>query len=95
MAPAVAAAAGLALIIQKLFFQGRRLIAAALLVTLAVFLVSNIGITLKLINVWKDTGSFWSPVIEIEPVGPAYGDRGVYYLINGRSAEAVDDLVWP
>lgn len=92
IAPSIAAAAGLVLYTGRFLAQGRRLYAAALLGAVTVFLAISAGITLKLINVWQDTGSFWSRVIEIEPVGRAYGDRGVYYLINGRSAAAVDDF---
>jgi hypothetical protein len=50
------------------------------------------GVTLKLIPVWRDTGTFWSRVIAIDPVGRAYGDRGVYSLINGRSDAAREDF---
>lgn len=92
IAPGIAVAAALVLFTGKLLAQGRRLFAVALLGTVAVFLAISVGITLKLVNVWKDTGSFWSRVIEIEPVGRAYGDRGVYYLINGKSAAAANDF---
>jgi protein O-mannosyl-transferase len=92
IAPAIAVAAALVLFTGRLLSQGRRFLATVLLGTVAVFLAVSVGITLKLISVWKDTGSFWSRVIEIEPVGRAYGDRGVYYLINGKSAAAVDDF---
>ena len=92
IAPSLAAAAALVLFTWRLLAQGRRLFAAAMLGMLTIFLLVSIGITLKLINVWENSGTFWSRVIEIEPVGRAYADRGVYYLINGRSAAAVDDF---
>ncbi|MBT0666550.1 hypothetical protein KI809_19750 [Geobacter pelophilus] len=88
IALSIAVAAALVLFSRRLPPQGRRLLAIAL----AFFLVINVGITLKLIKVWQDTGTFWSRVIEIEPVGRAYGDRGVYYLINRKSAAAVEDF---
>lgn len=56
------------------------------------FLAGNIAISQGLIKAWRDTGTFWSRVIAIEPVGRAYGDRGVFYLINGRSPEALADF---
>jgi len=88
----IAAAAGLMLLAERLIAAGRRLSAALLLGSVTLCLGVGTGITLKLIKVWQDTGTFWSRVIEIEPVGRAYGDRGVFYLINGRSAEAADDF---
>jgi len=80
----IAAAGGLGCL------QGRskRILAAAM----AVFLLFSVVMTQKLIAVWHDTGTFWSRVIAVEPVGSAYGDRGVFLLINGRSAEAVEDF---
>ncbi|NVN99729.1 MAG: hypothetical protein HXX17_10420 [Geobacteraceae bacterium] len=92
IAPAIAAAAALGLLVERLLAKGSRRCAAALVGICAVFLALNVGITLKLINVWKDTGSFWSRVIEIRPVGRAYADRGVFSLINGRAAAAIEDF---
>lgn len=92
IAPGIAAAAAVMVLSGKLLAQGRRFFAAAVLGGVAVFIAASIGITVRLISAWKDTGSFWTRVIEIEPVGRAYGDRGVFNLINGRSAAAVDDF---
>ncbi len=85
--PAIAAAAVLGILHGRLAAAGKYLAAAVI-----AFLLFTAAMTQQLIGVWHDTGTFWSRVIEVEPVGRAYGDRGVYYLINGRSAEAVEDF---
>lgn len=92
VAPCIAAAAAVVLLAGRLQLRGRSYLSVTLLAVVAGFIVINVAVTLKLVKVWQDTGSFWSRVIEIEPVGRAYGDRGVYYLINGRSAAAVADF---
>lgn len=92
VAPCIAAAAAVVLLAGRLQLRGRSCLSVTLLAVVAGFIVLNVAVTLKLVKVWQDTGSFWSRVIEIEPVGRAYGDRGVYYLINGRSAAAVADF---
>lgn len=61
-------------------------------VSIIVVFVGYAGVTVKLIPVWKDTGTFWSRVIKIDPVGRAYGDRGVFYLLKGRNSEALNDF---
>lgn len=90
--PGIAAAAWLTLAAGRFSAAGRRSVTALLLGGSALFLGGSIFMTVKLIPVWRDTGTFWSRVIELEPVGRAYGDRGVFYLINGRSAEAAEDF---
>jgi tetratricopeptide (TPR) repeat protein len=92
IAPTIGCAVLLARQIGRWLEQGawRRSGAAGALVVLC--LCGATAITLQLIPVWKDTGTFWSRVIAIQPVGRAYGDRGVYYLIAGRSAEAERDF---
>jgi tetratricopeptide (TPR) repeat protein len=94
--PLIAPAIGAAILFRRLcndwLVTGKRLRVAALGLLVTVFLFGSVTITLKLVPVWRDTGAFWSRVIAIAPVGRAYGDRGVYYLINGRSAEAVEDF---
>lgn len=94
IAPSIFAAAALLALIQQLQEKGGRLRQIAVVIggAVMVLLAINLGITLKLIRVWQDTGSFWSRVIAVEPVGRAYGDRGVYHLINGRSPEAIGDF---
>jgi tetratricopeptide (TPR) repeat protein len=92
IAPSIAAAAVMMLFVGKIKATGHKFMVVILLNSVALCLVFAAGITIRLINVWKDTGTFWSRVIEVEPVGRAFGDRGVFYLINGRSADAVDDF---
>jgi len=92
IAPGIAAAAWVAMLLDRLRTEGRRIATGLLLGSITLCLAAGIGITVKLIKVWHDTGTFWTRVIEIDPVGRAYGDRGVFYLINGRIAEAVDDF---
>jgi len=87
IAPSIAAAGALAMLYSRLAVMKRYLASAV-----AVFLIFSVVMTERQIAVWQDTGTFWSRVIEIEPVGRAYGDRGVFYLINGRSADAVEDF---
>ncbi|GAM10543.1 transmembrane and TPR repeat-containing protein 3 [Geobacter sp. OR-1] len=92
IAPGIAVAAGIALLSRRLKPVRLRPVLIASLLTAALIVAVNIGISLQLIKVWKDTGSFWSRVIEIDPLGRAYGDRGVFYLINGKSGAAVADF---
>jgi hypothetical protein len=88
----ISAAAVLTILVERLRTDGRRYVSIFLPAGIVICLIVNVVITSRLISVWKDTGSFWSRVIEINPVGRAYGDRGVFYLIKGRSAEAADDF---
>ena len=87
----IAAAAGLIHLATRSRAAGRRF-GAIVVLAVVLFLAGNVAMTLRLIRVWKDTATFWTRVIEIEPVGRAYGDRGVFLLISGRSAAAVDDF---
>jgi tetratricopeptide (TPR) repeat protein len=90
--PLIAPTIGVVLLLQRYGSRpggGKATVAASLSLLV---LLGMTGMTLKLIPVWRDTGSFWSRVIEISPVGRAYGDRGVYYLITGRSDAAREDF---
>jgi tetratricopeptide (TPR) repeat protein len=63
------------------------------LVTLVAALMFCYGIlTYRLIGVWKDTATLWSRVIDIQPVGSAYKERGLFYLVSGRYRDAIADL---
>ena len=94
--PAIVPTIGAALLLTRLFRgwleQGRLVPAAVGAGLVALFLLCLIVTTQKLIPVWRNTGTFWSRVIEVNPVGRAYADRGVYYLINGRSGAALEDF---
>jgi tetratricopeptide (TPR) repeat protein len=48
--------------------------------------------TWNLINIWTNTETVWSRIIDIQPTGRAYKERGVYYLTTGKYSEAADDL---
>lgn len=50
------------------------------------------GITLRLIPVWDNTGTLWSRVIAIDPLGRAYQERGLYRFNNGDAYGAAEDL---
>jgi hypothetical protein len=62
------------------------------LLPVVLLLLLYAGMTVRLIGVWQDTGSFWSRVIDQRPNARAYADRGVFYLINGNSAAALADF---
>jgi tetratricopeptide (TPR) repeat protein len=50
------------------------------------------GMTIKLISGWKDTESFWSRIIDVDPIGRAYQERGIYRLATGKYIAANDDF---
>jgi len=73
-------------------FQKKEMACRGALLLVAGLLTVYVCVTLRLIRVWENTGTFWTRVIEISPIDKAYSDRGVFYLINGKSSAAVDDL---
>lgn len=46
----------------------------------------------RLIAVWKNTETVWSRIINLQPTGRAYKERGLYYLSVGSDAAAERDL---
>ena len=70
----------------------RSLLFSLAVAALVVLLVWYAGMTGRLIDVWHDTGTLWSRVIDISPMGRAYADRGVFYLTTGKSGAAIDDF---
>ncbi len=48
--------------------------------------------TERLIEVWHDTGTFWSRIIEVTPLGRAYQERGMYHFAKGEYVLAIEDL---
>lgn len=90
VAPSIAAAAMLGIGYGKLAAAASRyrffLTAIAL-----VMLVWYAGVTVRLIAVWDNTGTFWSRVIEFEPGAQAYKERGWYRYSNGMYRQAIDD----
>lgn len=61
-------------------------------VTIALLMVFYVGMTLRLIDSWKNPETLWSRVIEISPAGRAYYLRAAYYSSKQRYAKAADDL---
>ncbi|WP_152609902.1 M48 family metallopeptidase [Geobacter sp. OR-1] len=55
-------------------------------------LIMQLCITYKLIGAWKDTGAFWSRVIEVEPLGRAFQERGFFQLSSGKYQAAAEDF---
>lgn len=71
---------------QKIIW--RRLVVA--FATLLVLLYA--GVTLQLIHVWQDSGSYWSRIIAIKPMGRAYQERGLYYFHQRKFDRAIADF---
>jgi tetratricopeptide (TPR) repeat protein len=64
-----------------------------LVIFLAVASLSYYGyMTQRLIGVWNNSGTYWSRVIEVKPLGRAYEGRGYYLYTQGRYNEAIDDF---
>lgn len=59
---------------------------------IALLLVFYAVMTFRLIAVWKDTGTLWTRQIDVQPLGRAYKDRGIFYYSVGRYDEALEDL---
>lgn len=47
--------------------------------------------TVRLIGVWKDSGTMWTRVITYQPFDKAYFLRGVFYSDSGNYTAAIDD----
>jgi tetratricopeptide (TPR) repeat protein len=43
-------------------------------------------------GVWRSPESFWTRIIQVEPLAIIYKERGKYYHSVGRYAEAVEDF---
>lgn len=75
-------------IIARLPRYGALLVMAAVLsVPLAHALLSY-----QMIGYWRNSGTLWSRLIDVSPVGRAYYYRGAYYLETGNYEAAVKDL---
>jgi tetratricopeptide (TPR) repeat protein len=48
--------------------------------------------TVHLIGVWKDTGTFWTRIIEVRPMGRAYQERGLYHFSRKEFDLAIADF---
>jgi protein O-mannosyl-transferase len=66
----------------------RRLVTAVAVIVMAVFMVA----TSRQLLVWRSPETFWTRIIEVEPLAIIYKERGRYYHAAGRYAEAVADF---
>ncbi|MDA8431250.1 MAG: tetratricopeptide repeat protein [Geobacteraceae bacterium] len=46
----------------------------------------------RFIGIWKNTETLWSRIIDLQPTGRAFKERGLYYLSTGSAAAAAGDL---
>ncbi|HZV83130.1 MAG TPA: tetratricopeptide repeat protein [Geobacteraceae bacterium] len=67
---------------------GRELVVSVTVMVLGIYAVT----TLRLVDVWQNTETLWSRVIEFQPLGRAYSDRGIYRMLHGNSVGAVADF---
>lgn len=63
-----------------------------ILTFLVFFCLVAYGITtVRLIGVWKDSGTMWTRVITYQPFDKAYFLRGLYYVDSGNYLASIDD----
>jgi len=72
---------------------GQRLPRYLLAVATAVLLCLCIAGTEQLIATWKNSGTLWTRVIQIQPIGRAYSYRAFYYLETGQYLAAAADFI--
>jgi lipoprotein NlpI len=90
LVPGILVAASMSFLYSRLVDKNYLRRVVTILVT-AVLLFYT-GMTLNLITVWDNTEKLWSRVIEIKPIGMAYKDRGMFYLMHGRFDAAIADF---
>jgi protein O-mannosyl-transferase len=90
--PSIAAAAGIALAYRSRTGDTRPGVRRAVTAAVVVLLLFYTGMSVRLIDVWKNTGNLWTRILAVEPVGRAYKERGLYYLQHGEYRAALDDL---
>ncbi|MBT0666542.1 tetratricopeptide repeat protein [Geobacter pelophilus] len=66
----------------------RRLVIVAAAIVVMIFMVA----TYRQQGVWRSPESFWTRIIQVEPLAIIYKERGKYYHSEGRYAEAVADF---
>jgi tetratricopeptide (TPR) repeat protein len=66
----------------------RRLLFSVVPIFIVVFMLA----TFRQLNVWKSPETFWTRIIQIEPLAIIYKERGKYYHSTGRYTEAVADF---
>jgi tetratricopeptide (TPR) repeat protein len=50
------------------------------------------GVTVKLIDVWRDTETFWGRIIDVDPIGRAYQERALFRSATQKYVGAADDF---
>lgn len=89
LAPSIAVAAAAALAWKTIRSMPLHWFCAAFLCAI----LTLYGVTtLRLIAIWDNTGTLWSRVIQLQPMGRAYKDRGIFYLKSGNYPAAIEDL---
>jgi hypothetical protein len=93
LVPSILAATGIAVLVKKATgLSGNKYLRSVVTILVSSVLFFYAGMTLKLITVWGNTEKLWSRVIEIKPVGMAYKERGIFYLMHGKFDAAIDDF---
>lgn len=90
--PALSAALFLALLADSSRLAevpSRRRLAAVMAVTVILLFMAG---TFRQLQVWKSPETFWSRIIQVEPLAISYKERGRYYHAVGRYSEAVADF---
>lgn len=91
MAPSILLAVLIVVAYQKAKQRWQRAGSIAVIVTATGLLLWYAVMTQKLIDVWNNSGSMWSRVIEYQPFDRAFFYRGLYFADNGNPQAAVDD----
>lgn len=91
--PGIAAAAIIVNGYRTLAEGGRRGLSRVIQVVIVVLLLFYIGLTQRLLGTWKHSGTLWTRVIEVQPVGRAYYFRGNYFFEEGNYTAAADDFL--
>jgi tetratricopeptide (TPR) repeat protein len=88
--PALSPSIFLALVFVGAEKEGR--VARLAPVVTGFFLILCMGLTVRQIGVWRSAESFWTRVVQVEPLAITHKERGRYYLGAGRYNEAVADF---
>ncbi len=90
--PSIAIAAAIVLTCRTMTVSWRGITRWILVVLTSTTIVFYAFMTVKLIGVWRDTGTFWSRIIEVQPMGRAYQERGLYYFNIKKFDLAIADF---
>jgi len=88
VAPSIAAALLLLLSFERMNGSGRAIFLAGVLLLLGVYTILSI----RMFSVWRSTETFWTRVIELQPIAINFKERGRNYHLDGRYIEAVADF---